>query len=270
MASCVASTIAMAEFSLNFQPVGPNAKMSTSIIHGVDVTLGQTPYLMEGTLQLPELVTDPETGDLYYHMIVGSEADGFIQETFIQAGFGSFPGGPGSAVGGDGDASGGNGLDPLDRDPGIDTANAEANPRRVLIRQLITDSEISMEYLKDSYDKKARITQTITATDFNSDFSLDMRNSTYDDMSTAGEITNTMNIPSLGVDGLGTFDMATDTQDSTVTGGRYTYTDGTGPGGSDGTYEYFDGGYDHANQEWDLYFDPNQDNPWAYQDNRPQ
>lgn len=270
MAFCIATQSARAEFSLNFQPVGPRAQMNTHSVHGADIIEGQTPFLMEGPLQLPELVQDPDTGGIYYHMIVGDMADGFIQETFIQAGFSNFPGGSSSASPGDGDGSGGNGRDPLDRDPGIYTANAKGNPKKVLIRQIITDGEITMEYLKDRYDRKALITQSISAPDLNANFALDMRNSTYDDMSTAGEIINTMEIPSLGEDGLGSFDMATDTQKTFVTGGRYTYTDGPEVGSSGGTYDYFDGGYDHINQEWDLYFDPNQDNPWSYLENRPQ
>lgn len=273
--SCVAAglvmPVAQAEFSLNFEPVrpGPNTAIRTFSIHGADTIPNQTPFLMEGPFQLPELIEDPESGGLYYHMIVGDMADGFIQETFIQAGFRNFPGGPSSASPGDGDSTGGNGRDPLNRDPSIDTANGEGNPKKVLIRQIITDGEITMEYLKDKYDKKALITQSISATDLNSEFAIDMRNSTYDDMSTAGEITNRMDIPSLGSDGLGSFDMATNAQNTFVTGGRYTYSDGPKVGSSGGTYDYYDGGFDHANQNWELFFDFSQDNPWSYPDNRP-
>lgn len=258
--------LASAEFALNFEPVHPVTQISDWVTHGDARLLNQTPFLRRGILELPELVSDPETGAIYYHLIVGSEADGFIQETYIQAGYANFPGGSSSAVGGAGNASGGNGLDPLSRDPSISTANALANPRRVLVRQIVSDGEINMEYLKDRFDRKALINQSISTAKIDSDFSIDMRNSSYDDANTAGVIENIINLS--GVE-QGTFDMAIDSQNSNVTGGRYTYTDGLGFGGSDGIYDYVDGNYDHKNQNWGDYFDINQDNPWSYNINKP-
>ncbi|ALP51942.1 hypothetical protein Tel_01645 [Candidatus Tenderia electrophaga] len=266
---------ATAEFSLNFQPVGDRAIMVTHSVHGASFVEGQTPYLTEGIFQLPELVADPESGDVFYHMIIGDEADGFIQETFIEAGYRAFPGGSGSAVGGDGGVlgfagtSGGNGRDPLNRDPGINTANAEANPRRVLVRQIVSDGEIRMEYLKDRYDRKALITQSLSTSEITAAFSIDMRNSGYDDASTAGLISNSMDVTDANGVNVGAFDMATDVQTSAVSGGRYTYADGDGPGGSNGSYQYFDGGYDHRDVNWEALFDQSADNPWSYLENRP-
>ncbi len=260
--------LACAEFTLNFQPQNSGV-MVTQGTHGCDSCRisDQTPYLSSGALELPELVTDPDTGLIYYHIIIGSEADGFIQETYIQAGYdpGIFPGGTSSAVGGAGDSSGGNGRDPLGDDLTV-TANALATPKRVLVRQIVSDGEIHMEYLKDRYDRKALITQSISTSKINTDFSIDMRNSSYDDANTVGAIDNILSL-SGGVQGA--FDMASDVQDSTVTGGRYTYTDGLNYGGSDGSYDYVDGNYDHLNQNWEVYFDINQDNPWAYDENKP-
>jgi len=258
--------LASAEFELNFQPEHPTTQISDWATHGDTRILDQTPFLRRGILELPELVSDPETGAIYYHLIVGSEADGFIQETYIQAGYANFPGGSGSAVGGAGNASGGNGRDPLSRDPDISTANALANPRRVLVRQIVSDGEINMEYLKDRFDRKALISQSIITPQINTDFSIDMRNSGYDDTNTVGVIENILNLSGIEQ---GTFDMASDIQNSTVTGGLYTYTDGFGFGGSNGDYDYVDGNYDHKNQNWGDYFDINQDNPWSYDINKP-
>ena len=262
--------LARAEFELNFQPNKVTGHIKTWGTHGCDAckVLDQTPFLTAGPLELPELVADPETGAIYYHLIVGSEADGFIQETYIQAGYdtGLFPGGSSSAVGGAGNKRGGNGQDPLNSTPDISTANAEATPKRVLVRQIVSDGEMTMEYLKDRYDRKARISQALNNTEINADFSIDMRNSSFGDANTVGAIANTMNLSGIGI---GSFDMSTDTQNSTVTGGLYTYTDGRGYGGADGTYNYIDGHYDHKDQNWERYFDINQINPWSYNANKP-
>ncbi len=259
--------LACAEFTLNFQPQNTGVIVPQIVRGDNKIITGQTPYLVAGLNDLPELVTDPDTGLIYYHLIVGSEADGFIQETYIQAGYdpGIYQGGTSSAVGGAGDASGGNGRDPLGSDL-LFTANAQATPKRVLVRQIVSDGEIHMEYLKDRYDRKALISQSISTSKINTDFSIDMRNSSYDDANTVGAIENVL---SLSGTAQGAFDMANDVQDSTVTGGRYTYTDGPDYGGARGSYDYIDGHYDHNNQNWEVYFDINQDNPWAYDENKP-
>lgn len=270
---------ASAEFALNFEPVKETSSIVTHSTHGggTQQITDQTPFLIEAIGFYPELVRDPETDIQYYHMIIGDEASGFIQESFIQTrGPVNGQAGPGSAVGGDNgvvidpyDTNGGNGRDPLNGDPGIDSAVGEANPRRVLIRQLVSDGEITMEYLKDQYDKKALITQRLDTDTISAEFSLDMRAIGYDDDTVAGTMVNTMAF--IGPDSaLGSFDMATDVQHSNVTGGRYTYTDGNGVAGSAGSYNYVDGGFDPMNRNWEAYFDTGADNPWSYPENRPQ
>ncbi|HHM04389.1 MAG TPA: hypothetical protein ENJ19_01425 [Gammaproteobacteria bacterium] len=246
---------AAAEFTLNFMPDNTGAFIDSD----------GTRFLYDTVTVTPEVVTDPDTGLNYYHLIVGDPAEGFIQEVYIQNGFGSFQGGSGSAVGGDGGGSGGNGTDPLDISTGVNTANAEGNPQRVLIRQILNDGEVAMEFYKGKFDAKPRISQMLNAPDVTALFEIDMSNSSYSDMSTAGTVTNTMSLP----DGSASFDMASDVQNSTVTGGRYTYTAGSGPGGSDGTYTYFDGGFDAKAVRWEDYFDATQGNPWTYNTNRP-
>ncbi len=269
VAAGLMSPLAYAELSLNFTP-DDGGTMSTTGVRGNASFGGQTPFLKKGGLELPEIVTDPETGIKYYHMIIGDIADGFIQETYIEHGYGSFPDqNVGSAVGGDGGASGGNGRDPLDSDPSVNTANAEANPRKVLIRQIISDGEIFMEFLKDRFESKPLIVQQINAPDIRATFRIDMRNSTYDDMSNAGIITNTLSLPGLGTEYFEDFNYAQDTQKASITGGLYKYTEGTGPGGSDGTYEYVDSMYDHKSQAWADFIDPSEANPWSYPANKP-
>lgn len=177
-----------AGFTLNFTPDNTGT-MATSVAHGGSNNVtNQTPYLMIGSVgsqQLPEIVTDPETGLDYYHIIIGNVADGFIQETYIERGFTSWPSGNvGSAVGGDGGTNGGSGLDPLDTTTSVNTPNGEANPRKVLVRQIINDGEIMMEFLKDKFEYKPLIVQQLNAPDVLSLFQIDMRNSRYDDINT--------------------------------------------------------------------------------------
>ena len=82
-------------------------------------------------------------------------------------------------------------------------------------------------------------------------------------------MSNTMGIAGLGPE-MATFDMATDAQNSYVNGGRYTYTDGSGPGGANGAYSYVGGDFDHKGQNWEAYFDETANNPWSYDTYKPQ
>lgn len=279
LACCTLAAFALppaanAEFSLNFQPQG-FARMSTAATHGASTIRNQTPFLVSGALQMPEVVQDPDTGDQYFHMIVGATEvdpntneiiplDGFAQETYIRLGSGRFFNNSitGSSSLGEGNASGGNGRDPLDLSDTIQTGNSSANPRRVLLKQIIDDGEARMVYEKARYDRKALITQEIDSGDLVSSFSIDMTNSTFDDASTVGLVTNVMSIAGVGA---GDFDMAVDAPDSIVNAGQYTYTNSSRADGAGGTYSYADGGFDHVNQDWAAFFNENVPNPWSYQ-----
>ncbi len=193
---------------------------------------------------------------------MGDPASGFAQDVYIERGFTRFQGGEGSAVGGGG--LGGNNVDPF----GPTSGTGEANPRKVLIRQIISDDEISMDFTKDKFDRKPVITQMLTPSDMSSFFQLDMSNSSYDDDTTPGILSYNMSLADDFQD-QADFNFATDIQDSTVTGGRFTYTDGFGPGGSDGTYTYEGGNFDQAAVTWEVYFDHSMANQWGYARNRP-
>ena len=202
-----------AEFLMNFTPAGTGV-MSTTGIHGGSTITGQTPFLKDGGFELPEIVTDPTNGRSYYHLTVGSMADGFIQEVYIERGFTGFPNGNlGSASAGAGDASGGNGRDPLDVTHTIVTGNGSGNPNRVIIRQLHSDGESMMEFVKDKYDYKPHITHVVNAPDITLQVDIDMRNSTYNNATTPGIMTNTMSLwgPDIPFDSA-QFDMATSVQ----------------------------------------------------------
>ncbi|MFC1747443.1 hypothetical protein ACFL2V_01410 [Pseudomonadota bacterium] len=291
-----------AEFSMNFVPQTATGEITTvnwnsddGIHNGQDS--GQTPYLYDTTLlERPEIIVDPDNGNSYYHMIVGSFADGFIQESFIQMGFGGYgnplePTNSASASGGtaegagdyDSDITFGNGYDPLDMDANetaklMGSGNGTGNPNRVILRQIINDGEIMMEFRKSSYLKKPRITQMIMAPDITALFDMDMSAIDYNTDDGTPIVMNTMEL--WGDDVLydaSAFDMSqrqeddplvTGVDDSYISGGDYLYTDGTDFGGSDGTYSYATGSFDHKAISWKDIFDPFEHNPWNFEDGK--
>ena len=191
-----------------------------------DLIENQTPFLLENSYygsgndpqywQLPEIVTID--GKDYYHIVVGSEADGFLQETYIQTGYtinfdstvtqkpvgnlvyawpeiwaanstgdkwGSASEGDHTVKigenwsGGGGEATTvGNAADPL----GLSSVsgNGTGNPNKVIIRQLMKDDEITQVFLKERLANKPKITQDIdVANSIRMTFEVDMSNSTY-------------------------------------------------------------------------------------------
>ncbi len=261
-ALCLFSSLpARADFVLDFTP-DDGGTIGTNFTQGGSSIAGTTPFLMRGGLQLPEIVIDPDTGLSYFHIIMGDPTTGFVQEVYIQRGYGSFQGGSGSAVGGGG--FGGNNADPL----GDDAANGKANPRKVLVRQIVSDGEIYIDFIKDKFDRKPKVTQMLTLPDMTSIFQIDMSNSSYGDDTTPGVVFYTTSLADDYQDS-GGFNFINDIDKSTIDGGRYTYTNGTGPGGSAGTYTYAEGGFDVDNITWEAYFDFDFTNQWGYSTNRP-
>lgn len=254
---------------------------------------GQTPFVYERVI---------EGGIPYYHMIVGDPASGFAQEVYIRAGV-SAPGfitggsctGPGTCdegtsapIGSDFSSSGGRGSDnnpvisnaffPLEQNPTL-SGNMSGNPTRVQMRQLLVDGDLTLDFVKDRYLEKPSISNTIEDAEFRSVFSMDSTGNLYTNDQTPSVVTNT--VEHLGTDlppdvrppGGGPssafFNMETDAENSVVTAGRYTWTPGTGPGQSIGTYNYVDGGGHNPAPNWNSFFDHRETNPWSYPDNRP-
>lgn len=206
------------------------------------------------------------------------------------------------------DVQSGNGWDPLELDPATNfdiSGNGSGDPARVVMRQILggtwnsttrtlncSTTEFCMDFTKATLDGKPRIAQTVNdaSEEFSAFFDLDMSSISYADDTTAGTLINTVTLPNplpvvatvpmttgsgntSNFDNGGSLDMATGQQNSTVSGGRYTYTPGAGwvdfGDGSgyetwdyqEGTYNYVSGGLDHLNQNWAAYFDPAQ-NPF--------
>lgn len=295
---CVAP--ARAEFTLNWTSDTGNPVFSgTSVIQTDDS--GNDALITDQTPFVYERVLDGTTR--YYHLIVGDPASGFAQEVYIQAGFFGQTGGSCSdpvdcsgtaaAIGGNPttiggvSASGGssvvsfgfegNGFDPLGSNA-TTTGNSSGNPSRVQMRQLVTDGDLTVDFVKDRYAEKPSISNVIDASDLNATLIIDSTGNPLTSAATASVVTNTTELkgsdlppdvssPNGGPSAV-RFDAATDAQNSHVTAGMYSYAPGAGPGGSSGTYTYSEGSA-NINPDWSSYFDHTEANPWAYPDNRP-
>ncbi len=259
-----------AQFIPDFLPDNAGESQSTSVVQGNTLITDQTPYLSE-------IVYDPVTGLDYYHLLIGDPASGFAQDIYIERGFVNYSnGGVGAASGGTSER----GQDVFDPENGT----ARSNPNKVLVRQILNDGEISQEFLQTSLTTKPKLSQMINAPGVNTVFVIDMSNSTYSDDSTAGTIMGAVTLTDPSIDpGIGDFTMvsdgvstttlaggqAADVQNSQITAGRFTYTDGTGPGQSDGTYNYLFDTYDIFAIDDVVFFDSSEDNPWSYTEFRP-
>ncbi len=305
-----------AEFALNFQKVGPASGWGAydcglgSTNTGGCGTAG-TPVDPDSTPFFQETV---RVGDQdYWHQIIGDPADGFAMEVYISAWTGTDNSRFVSASGGKtfiGDTStqesqSGNGWDPLRSTSWNSytandyTGNATGDPRKVVMRQVLGGSwdgltwncEINDEFCYDfekaedaansDYDigdiraLKPVITLNVneSSAGMNSTFKIDMSNSDYLDSSTAGTVVNILTITEApGAN----FDMDTDTQSSTVTGGRYIFNPATDPAADElgwvsispnsfefdeGSYTYEFGGIDLDSFNWEPYRNDS-DNLW--------
>lgn len=207
------------------------------------------------------------------------------------------------------DVQSGNGWDPLGLNPANDfktTGNGTGNPTTMVMRQVLGgewdavnstwscgEAEFCMDFNKSNLNTKPRITQTVrdASQGFSTFFDMDMSSIRYDDNETAATLINTLTLPSTGIpvggaapvasngnrnnfSSGGSFDMANGTQNSNITGGRYTFEKGEGwinTGIDDGyqTWEFDEGSYSYVDggksnelgQAWGSYFDATQ-NPF--------
>ena len=218
-------------------------------------------------------------GNVYYHVVIGLPTSDFSQEIFIRTnnpGTGPVWGNGFIAV--EGSSSGGNftfapagdifsssqlfdNMKPLDADENI-SGNSTGNPTRVIMRQINRGGDFSQEFLKDNILNKPRITQSITNADLSMQFVADMRNLSYSDSTTSIPLINTINMTG----GAGSFDMATDAQSTHVTAGQFQWLAGSDPNGTNGTYQYLEGGYNPLIEDWKSFRDPAQ-NPVSIKNN---
>lgn len=255
-AALVLTGPAKAEFNLNWTadtayPVFGNTddQNGTMITHCTSVGCGQafnhTPFVYERV--------NDGADNTYYHLIVGEPDAGFAQEVYIQAGSGITGGGCSGPITCGGDAaqignnsvsasggqgatgfgSEGSGFDPLGSDQGF-TGNSTGNPTRVQMRQLLTDGDLTVDFVKDKFLEKPSISNTIDAADMTATFIVNSAGNLLSDSTTVSPVTNTFELtgsnlppdaqpPGGGAPSSVRFDMSTDSQSSLVTAGQYRF-----------------------------------------------
>lgn len=187
----------------------------------------------------------------YIHQIIGTPESGFVQEVYIEATQTL------SFTFSNPTASGNTGMN----NP-FGAGTGTGNPNKVIMRQLVTDNESANEFLKDVWLAKPVITSGVNDGEMVINTTIDMNEISYQDGITPAQMALTIQF----IDPLldpefrpEDFDLATDTEYSTIVAGRYIYNEGSGPLGSVGTYSYTDGaGFNLDGVNWASFCDPSQ------------
>ena len=244
---------AATDIELNYQEQGGQLHMRCNFGDTEDFYCGegarpgknQTPFLYETIIG--------DDGNSYIHMIIGDPDEAFAQEVYIMGSYSSD--GAGTANGVTIPVINGS-IDLTSFNPLSSLGQGSANPNKVLMRQDINDSDISMEFIKDNLLTKPKMTQIVTSEDMVSEFIVDMSAITYDDKSTPTAIINNLTFSDSDIPGdSGSFNMIENGDRVTVDAGLYTYTEGTGTLGSEGTYDY-EGSSFNMDQPWEDYAIP--------------
>jgi len=220
------ATSPLSQYTINCNRAGADSRCFI----GGRVYTDPTPFLQE------VIMVD---GIRYFHSIVGDPNSGFAQEVYINASSCCYPNTfPRSASGG----------------------NGTGNPTRMAMRNMISDDEITQWFIKDDLEFKPLITQSIANTEVLMDFAVDMANINYSTIDVTGTVSNKLQLLE-GFRDAGDYDSTVipsffsdkSTVIQYVNAGRYTYTPGSGEGGSGGTYTYWDGVYDEYLADHNLF-----------------
>jgi hypothetical protein len=228
-------------------------------------------------------------GKTYYHVIIGDYTkDSFYMEYIIEANsnWGQYNGSFAVSA-----STGTTGSDrvygmtnPYDSNSSL-TGTGTGNPTRVIMHMVLDDGVIYNEFLKDQFDRKPLIKQTISdpspTLGISMEYTLDMRNKTYTDSTPISENDRTNKTFLIGdtAGSQGDYDStnSVSTPVSFIQGtddlaaGAYTYTPGSGFGGSDGTYTYYlsDGitvdtsGFQPVDKDYSVFCIPSQNVDWS-------
>lgn len=226
-------------------------------------------------------------GQQYYHIVVGNGGGEFGIEYFIRtvgggvcwygctsarvAGMGGMAGGGVAPLS---SSDGAGGLNGNNTNPLASSNSGVGRPDRAAIRMFNNTSGMTQEFLKSTELRKPRITQTVSDATTTVNFTIDMSAIAYNDMSRAGTLSlrQTVNDPNLpgqqtnpetgaALQRSDVFDInqiSGPGVDKQITGGRFTYSAGSGDGGSLGTYNYFADSYDVYAVNWTSFCDPAQ------------
>lgn len=238
-------------------------------------------------------------GKRYYHVIIGDKnVDTFYMEYMIEANgsWGDYNGDfeasasayTAGSIGNCNDSSCEyNMINPYDANATDyqKTGTGTGNPNRVVMRMIIDDGMTYNEFLKDQFDKKPLITQTIVdptpAEGITMDYTLDMRGKTYSDSTPIDHANRTNQTFLIGdtaanqgdYDSTGAVPTPISFREGTddITAGAFTYTTGSSFGGSNGTYTYYlaDGvtvdtsGFQPTGKAYDSFCMPSQNTDWS-------
>ncbi len=205
-------------------------------------------YIRNEVLYLQEVDKDAEI----WHQVLIDHAENFKMDIYIHMSMGSAGLGQGKSI-----SQGKNAghVYPIDPENQEITGTGTGDARRVQFRMLIEDAGMTMDMLKDSWDRKPKITQRVWGPDMNMDLVIDMSNSSYSEMNTPGIVTHTTEITDVP-----TFSFDSRTSDTAyVTAGRFTL---SGSEDDTKTYRYVDAPnnygtnldwleYWHGSQFWD-------------------
>lgn len=224
---------------------------------------------------LQEIVNDG-TSD-YFHLIIGdptaTTSDGaggtflFAQEVYIKVGAtyswsgGGMMGGSGTEPGSTSGGALNNGSNPFSQTAGNGTANPETVQIRMIMEHTNAGSDtFTYEFIKSLFAKKPKISQQLNTTEVTANFIIDMGTLDYATDTATVSMTNTLSVVGAPTDWIGD-----PNKNPSVTAGKYTFTPGTGPGGSSGTYNYAGvSAFDPTTiSDWNTYCQPGQ-NPLAY------
>lgn len=260
-----------AAFELNFKADNTGTMVTNMHRANSQPNWGHTAVMVDGNNQVAigETVIHPTTFKVYKHFIIGDLNDGFIQEVYIEdtggACFAQFCWDK-VAAGGVHSLYGSN-TDPLGSNVSL-TGNATGNPSRVIVRQVLNDGQVHQEYIKKEFDKKAKVSQTITeAGVMQNHFEIDFSHIALNQFASPTKVTNTINFDDPTVQDFDMDNMATEGVD--INAGKYIYIDGAGTGGSSGTYLYLDSSETVIDSAWSNYFDFTESNPWMDNTNKP-
>ena len=230
-------------------------------------------YIVSGSMIQERVSID---GVSYWHQIFDDPGRGFFLEVFIKAngsrgsagfvpaiaegicggGMGGMGGGGMGGMGG-GDCNGAHPLDPL-------YGASSGNPSSVMMRQVVSDGEMTMEVNKPLLGMKHRITQTLNDGKMTANFILDATMIAINETDIKAEITNTLQLEGVfDIAGDGRWDIVIDGQKVDYSAGQWRYTPGNCADcfdGGGGTYDYGDGGsFDQYNAPWESFFNPSQE-----------
>ncbi len=224
-------------------------------------------------------------GKSYYHVIIGNAGDEFRLEYMIEAStsyqrYDSDWAGSASTGSDNSEGNATYGMkNPYDANSALH-GTGTGNPTRIIMRQVLDDGLTYNEFLKDQFDKKPLMTQTIVDADINMEYTLDLRSKTYSDNTpiTQAERVNKTFLTTANAANQGDYDStgAVLTPTNMVQGvdnmsaGAYTYVAGGSNGGADGTYTYYDesgaedfSGYQPSDKDYSVFCIADQNVNWS-------